>query len=99
MFKVHVRISDDTDIALEVQNLAEQARKHGLDEIRSFALTQSAESILTELKRQRDETAPYGIQLALSKSLKTDDYEILFDLSPAPKTPKNKNVFSKIFGK
>ncbi len=99
MFKVRIRVDEDTDIAAEVEKLANHARKHGLDEVGLFALVRNAESVLTELKRQQAETAAYGIQLALSKSLKTQDCEIFFDFSPTRKRFSGGGLLSRIFGK
>lgn len=99
MFKVRIRVSEETDIGAEIESLMSVARKHGLGEIQSFALERDAECILTELKRQHSETAPYGIHISLSKSLKTSDYEVIFDLSDAGKPSTKGGFFSRVFGK
>ncbi len=100
MFKAHVLVSEDTDVAAELASVERVAQKHHLDDaMKMHALLQNAEAVLAELKQQDAETAAYGIKMALEKTLSTDDYRITFQLNPRKDQTKKNGLVSRLFGK
>ena len=100
MFKAHIVVSEDTDVAAELASLERLAQQHHLDDaVKMHALLQNAEGVLGELKQQDAETAAYGIKMALQKTLSTDDYRITFHLNPRNDQPRKSGFFSRLFGK
>ena len=99
MFKAHILVGEGTDVAAELDRIADAARKHGLDDVKTYALMRNAEGVLAELKKQNAETAPYGIKISVQKHLKTEEYDIVFDLQPRRDGAKGGGFLSRLFGK
>ena len=97
MFKAHIVVRDDTDVAAELDKIEKLANKHGLDAVRSLALMRGAESILADLKKQDSETVAFGIRIAVKKSLATKDYNLVFELRPRKSSASKKGVFFTLF--
>jgi hypothetical protein len=99
MFKSHILVNEDTDIAAELDKLDKLARRHNLGDAQTLVLMRNAEDVLAELKRQDAETAAYGIKTAIEKSLATDDYDVRFELRPrSNKTSKKSGPLSWLLG-
>jgi hypothetical protein len=96
MFKAHIFVRSDTDVAAELDKIEKLAIKHDLDQVKMFALMRDAEVVLADLKRQDTETAAFGIKMAVTKSLATEDYRIVFELRPRKDSAK-RGVFSALF--
>ena len=99
MFKAHILVSADTDVAAELAHLEDLAQKHQLDAMKTHVLLQNAETLLGDFKQQDTDTAAYGIKMALEKTLTTDDYRITFALNPRSDAPKKGGLLSRLFGK
>ena len=82
MFKAHILVNEDTDVAAELDRIDALARKHRLDASKTLALMRNAEDVLSDLKKQDAETAIHGIAIAVKKSLRTEDYDIVLELQP-----------------
>jgi hypothetical protein len=98
MFKVHILVSEDTDVAAELASLERLAQKHHLDAMKLHGLLRNAETLLADLKQQDAETAAYGIKMALEKTLATEDYRISFQLTPLKARSKKGGLLSRLFG-
>ena len=99
MFKAHILVNEDTDIAAELYRIDGLAKKHRLDALKTLALMRNAEDILSDLKKQDAETAVYGIKMAVKKSLRTEDYDIVLELQPRKSGGKKSGPFSWLLGK
>lgn len=98
MFKAHVLVCQDTDVAAESAKIEALANKNHLDGSRLFALMRDVESVLGDLKQQDSETAVHGIKISATKTLATDAYVITFELRPRSATKKS-GLLSRIFGR
>lgn len=99
MFKTHILVSEDTDVAAELDRIDVLAKKHRLDASKTFALMRNAEDVLSDLKKQDAETAIYGIKMAVKKSLRTEDYDIVLELQPRRSGGKKSGPLSWLLGK
>ena len=50
MFKAHILVSEDTDVAAELADLERIAKKHQLDDVRTMLLLQNVETVLARPK-------------------------------------------------
>jgi hypothetical protein len=99
MFKAHILVNEDTDVAAELYRIDGLAKKHRLDASKTLALMRNAEDVLSDLKKQDAETAVYGIEMAVKKSLRTEDYDIVLELQPRRSGGKKSGPFSWLLGK
>jgi hypothetical protein len=99
MFKAHILVSEDTDVAAALADLERLAQKHSLDDAKIYVLMRNVESVLADLKQQDSETAAYGIKMAVEKTVATDDYRVTLKLSPRKEMPKKSGPLSWLFGK
>ncbi len=96
MFKAHIVVGEDTDVSAELAKIESLARKHDLDDIKIFAMVESIESILADLKQQDSETAAYGIKMAIRKTVATDDYQVTLELRPRKASHKNMGFLARL---
>ena len=99
MFKAHVFVSEDTDVAAELDKIDALARRHNLDDVKIVNLMRNFENVLADLKKQDAETAAYGIQVAIKKSIKTDDYDIVLELRSRKASSGKSGPLSWLLGK
>jgi hypothetical protein len=100
MLKAHILVSEDTDVAAELTSLEEHARRSCLDDVTTFALLRAAEDMLGELKKEASETAAHGISLAVSKHVRSPQYDITFELRLLRVNRRNAGgLLGRIFGR
>ncbi|MGH7707758.1 MAG: hypothetical protein ACREM6_07505 [Vulcanimicrobiaceae bacterium] len=99
MLKVHIVVSEDTDIAAELDKIDGLAKKHRIGDAKMIVLTGNVETVLADLKRQDTETADYGIKMAVKKSIKTEDYEISLELRPRKSPKEGRGLLSRLLGR
>jgi hypothetical protein len=98
VLKAHILVREDTDVSAELDRVERAARKRRLDGAKLLALMRNLEGVLTDLKRQDAETSAYGINMAVKKSIKTEDYDILVELAPRKANHRKSGPFSRFFG-
>jgi hypothetical protein len=97
VFKAHILVSEGTDVAAELDKVDALAKKHHLDESKTFVLMRDVEDVLAELKKQDAETAVYGIKIAVKKSVRTEDYDIVLELQPRKDSNTKSGPLSRLF--
>jgi hypothetical protein len=99
MFKAHILVSEDTDVAAELVKIDNLASRHHLDPAKTIVLMHNVEDVLSDLKKQDAETAAYGIKMAVKKSVSTEDYDIVLELHPRKKSNWKSGPLSWLFGR
>lgn len=99
MFKAHIVVSEKTDVAAEIAKIENLARRHGLDDVTTFAMLRNVEVVLADLKKQDSETAAYGIRISVKKTVASEDYNILLELQPRKESSGKRGPLSRLFGR
>jgi len=99
MFKARLVVSEDTDVAVELAKVENLAKRHGLGATKTFSLIGNLETVLADLKQQAVETADYGINMSVSKTLSSEDYHIVVALDSRGETRRKGGPLSWLFGR
>jgi hypothetical protein len=100
MFKAHVLVSEQTNVADEIASLVHLARKSGLCDAAAATLAEAVGSVVSELKQTSSEAAASGIMMDVRKVVATEDYEIVLELKArtVAKT-KRRHPLARLFGR
>ena len=100
MFKAHILVNEDTDVAGEMATLEQLAQMHRLGDTKTFVMMKNVESVLADLKQKDSETAAYGIKMEVKKTVETADYQIALELRPRRDgKPKKGGLLSWLLGR
>ena len=97
MFKAHILVREDTDIGAELANLEQSASKHGVKPIVALSMLRTTEEVLASLKKDDAEAGAYGFAMAVTKHVRTDDYDITLELRRH--SDRKPGFLSKLFGR
>ncbi len=99
MFRARILVNDKTDVAAELVKIENLAKRHGIDDVTTFAMLKNLEAVLVDLTKQDSETAAYGISVAVKKTVASEDYDILLELQPRKEPSRKKGPLSRLFGR
>ena len=99
MFKAHIIVTQDTNVAVELAKIENLAKRNDLDDITTFSLLRNVEAALVDLKKQDSETAEYGINLSVKKTVAAEDYNILLELQSCKEPRRKRGLVSRLFGR
>ncbi len=98
MFKAHILVRQETNVAEELARIESLARKDGLDDAAMHSMLREVEDVLADLKRQDSETAACGIKIAVRKTVSTERYCIVLELQSRKESPRKRGPLSRLFG-
>lgn len=101
MFKKHIVFIPDMDVAAQMDSLEAQAVRHGLDNLHVSEMRTRVQDALVDLHREDSEASAYGIEVGITRTITSDDYNVTLELRPRNRqqTRTKRGPFSWLFSR